>query len=172
MKLYYPYKAFCASRRENHSQSHFLVSMNGFGAKGFRVENCDEPLKGSLKETFCTNATLWENYLHYQLQYRTNNYLAWEKCLSFKRNGYNCPTEEPIKKVCPECKCSTCARTQVANAVKPSVNPPSVSVEGRPVTEQPLVTREPCFVPFESIESTITLGMNGSGFFYGLFLQQ
>ncbi|XP_065829414.1 uncharacterized protein [Oscarella lobularis] len=87
IKMQYPlYKALCASR----GNKHFLVSMKGFGVKGFKVTDCDTPLSGPSEDEFCKKSTLWRDYYHYHKYFGSNPNLAWEKCLSFGRNNKTC----------------------------------------------------------------------------------
>ena len=137
---YFPYKLLCASR----SETHFIVSMNGFAEDGIPVTNCS--LEGF--GTFCRNATL-ENYLHLQVQYSKYSYLTWEKCLPF-RKGANA-----VAKFCNES----------------SVHSDLMTVEPlQPATEQPSV-RPKRGGSFPWIFSTLTSVMNFVLFTYIFFSQ-
>ena len=81
--------------------------MNGFGAEGFRVDDCKKALNGSINETFCTNAAFLENYLHNQVYYHDSPSLQKEKCHEFERKRQNfsdCPSFTAVYKEKVKCR--------------------------------------------------------------------
>ena len=127
----------CATR----NGSHYLVSMKGFDAKGFPVDDCTN---SSPEEAFCTNTTLWENHFIHKMLYRKNTYLNWKKCLPFHRKNYLCCKRKPkydpnCLNTCCECECegSKCQRNDVT---APSVQP---SEPHQPATKQPTIHPQP-----------------------------